>query len=233
MPIAATLDTNRRWRSLLLFTALVLIAWTLRATVLYAIDEAIVPPWRKVYSDIVKAAIMVVLPVLYLAYIDRVVPSRAIECRLPPSRRAWAAGGLWIAASLMLGAGGALLSGGSLAGVPAHGLAGLAAIFIATVVSPICEEVLFRGFFLHQYAARCGWWKANVIQAGLFAAVHAPYWLTARGLNGAVLHDLLAVALFGWLMGFALRHSRSLIICIVAHILYNAIQAALQMPPVE
>jgi membrane protease YdiL (CAAX protease family) len=223
-------DIVRGWTPLLFVTCLVFVLWSLRATVFYFVDEAVDPDWRQAYGSAMKFLLMALPPFLYIWLIDKQSPWRALYLNEPPDAKARRAGIMWIVIATAIGAGGALFDGGTFAAIPAQGLACLWFMSMGIAFSATCEELLFRGFFLTQFAARTAFWKANLAQAILFSLIHAPHWFYMRGFTGAVLNDLAAVALIGWLLGFALKQSRSLWVCIVAHVLYNLIQAALRMP---
>ncbi|MDY6916049.1 MAG: ABC transporter permease subunit/CPBP intramembrane protease [Candidatus Cloacimonadota bacterium] len=81
---------------------------------------------------------------------------------------------------------------------------------IIALLPAICEEVLFRGYFLNVFSKK-GFWKGIAIVALMFGAFHmSPYRIIPTGLLGA------------WLGYLALK-GKSLYLPILAHFLNNAI----------
>jgi membrane protease YdiL (CAAX protease family) len=85
----------------------------------------------------------------------------------------------------------------------------LAAFWLMSVVAPIAEEFLFRGVLLNVFARHVSFWAANIIQAGLFAAMH---------LEPAAFPMLF---LLGITAGFFARRSGGLLAPIVLHAIFN------------
>lgn len=87
-------------------------------------------------------------------------------------------------------------------------------IFIlwACVLAPIIEEMLFRGVLLSRWGAKWGMRKAVLISALAFSILH---------------FDKLGAFLFALCMSILYLRTRTLLVPIVAHALYNAIVTAI------
>lgn len=78
----------------------------------------------------------------------------------------------------------------------------------------VIEEVPYRGFMLRKFAERLNFWLANLITSLLFLAIHLPGWIALHTLNGPA---MMTVAVFGFVMGLAVKWSDSLWAAVVAH----------------
>ena len=88
-------------------------------------------------------------------------------------------------------------------------------IVAITVVAPVVEEILFRGFLLHRFAARWGTTTGIVVSSALFAVLHV---------------ELIGHFLFGVAMSALYIRSRSLWLPILAHAVNNAFALAFAFP---
>ena len=89
----------------------------------------------------------------------------------------------------------------------------------ATIVSPVVEEIFFRGYIFRALAVRKGVLLAYVISAGAFAAVHGLPTLFP------------ALFVLGLFFAFAYRHSGNLLASITAHALNNGVVYGLALLP--
>jgi membrane protease YdiL (CAAX protease family) len=94
-------------------------------------------------------------------------------------------------------------------------------------VSPIVEEILFRGLVLNELTGLLPRRPANMATSLLFVAIHLPFWLSRSGLTAAVLADSVGVLVFSLLAGWLYQQSRSIWPSAVAHIANNCLAAAL------
>lgn len=85
---------------------------------------------------------------------------------------------------------------------------------LTTVVAPICEETLFRGYIFGALAKWRGWLPAAVVTGVLFGLVHA---------GSAPLADLVPLAVLGFMLCALYRQTGSLYPCIATHCLNNSI----------
>ena len=90
----------------------------------------------------------------------------------------------------------------------------LAACVVTTVVAPICEEFLFRGFIFRALVNWRGVWPAALVTGVLFGAVH--------GLSAPAV-DLVPLAFLGVALCLVYAWSGSLYPCIALHVLNNAV----------
>jgi membrane protease YdiL (CAAX protease family) len=83
-----------------------------------------------------------------------------------------------------------------------------------TVMAPICEEFVFRGFIFRSLSGWLGTWPAAIITGLLFGAVHV---------GSAPVVDLFPLAVLGFGLCLLYRYTGSLYPCIAVHSLNNAI----------
>jgi CAAX protease family protein len=86
-------------------------------------------------------------------------------------------------------------------------------VVLVVLVTPLGEEVFYRGFLFGGLRARMGFWAAALISASLFGLSHLA--------GGAVLVPLLFV--FGLTQAFLYERRRSLVAPIAAHAMFNLI----------
>lgn len=89
----------------------------------------------------------------------------------------------------------------------------------AIVISPVTEEIAFRGAILQIFNRFMRWGYANAATAILFVLYHIPLWL-ARG-QSVSLMDCLWVLFFAVCMGYVLSQSKSLWTCMIIHAVQN------------
>lgn len=88
-------------------------------------------------------------------------------------------------------------------------------IVVIVVVAPVAEEILFRGFLLHRWAARWGMRTGVILSSALFAILHV---------------ELIGHFFFGVVMAALYVRTGSLWMAILAHALNNGIVVALSLP---
>ena len=86
---------------------------------------------------------------------------------------------------------------------------------LALVLAPVAEELLFRGVLLPVMVRRMGAWPAIVTNGLLFGAVHMH------------LPSLLPLSLLGMALCAAAIHSRGVLVPILVHFLFNALNTAM------
>ena len=92
------------------------------------------------------------------------------------------------------------------------------------VVSPVVEELVFRGVVLGGLMSRYSFWVANVVTAVLFVGIHLPGWF----FQGVLVQNLVsplggAVSIFvlGVVFGYVAFRSRAVTGSILSHALNN------------
>jgi membrane protease YdiL (CAAX protease family) len=90
-------------------------------------------------------------------------------------------------------------------------------IFTAVVLAPVCEEIVFRGYFYPVLKKFSGMWPAAFISALVFGAAHAN------------LTVLLPLFLLGCLLVWIYEKTGSLWATIAIHLCFNGATVALQM----
>jgi membrane protease YdiL (CAAX protease family) len=95
------------------------------------------------------------------------------------------------------------------------------ATFVQVFFSPITEEILFRGFVLQQLTDRLSFWKANIIQAFLFTAMHWPNWIWVNGFQAWIIVTSVSIFILALFLGWLLRRTNSIWPPIVVHIINN------------
>jgi uncharacterized protein len=206
------------------YLALFFVAWALRATVFFPLDERLESPAAKaVYGNALKFVIWVVPALLYLRATGR---RRPLEClRLTTRGRhlgyAVAAGVAFFAAVILFD----LLVSGKRFHAPALPAAALFSI----VASSVCEEILFRGFVLRELWERLGFRPANLMAAALFTLVHWPYWVwAAGGFHPGLIFISGSVFLLALFLGYLVKLTDSLWPSVVAHVVNNQLSILLR-----
>lgn len=87
-------------------------------------------------------------------------------------------------------------------------------VLVAVVLAPVAEEIVFRGVLLNALVARWGIRVAIVGSSLAFSVVHLS------------LVAIPAVFLFALVLGWLFVRTRSLVVCIVAHALFNGLGLA-------
>ena len=217
-------ETARMWRRaprpFVLFVTLFFAVWTVRATVLYGIDTHIAPDLaRRLYDYALKVTLWVVPVIVYLCRVERVPPWRALRLTPPVSRsglaKAGAAAALYFGVVLLY----AMVRGRDLA---AFLHANLPLALASVAFSPVCEEILFRGFILGRLWASLGFWRANLLTALLFTLVHWPNWVWVHGWPFALASSV-SVYVVGVFLGMLVKLTDSLWPSLGAHIAYNVL----------
>jgi membrane protease YdiL (CAAX protease family) len=216
-----TRHSNRvQLKPLAIYITIFLLIWLLRATVFISIDEGIQSAlWKNVYSNAIKLALWA-LPALITLWVWRRPPFKYTKLTTRVELRGLMIAALvvavWLTVVIVVEA---TLSGKTIAAMLFH--RDWLMILAGVVVSPISEEILFRGFVLNGLNESLGFWKSNVISALVFMLVHVPYWVSKNGFSGPVLKNMANVFLLGCLFGWVMKKTNSLWPAIGAHIANN------------
>src|SRR5262245_17290640 len=203
------------WIYVLVFFAV----WFVRALALIRVDESIQSPlWKNVFSNTVKFIIWVVPAFITLAAF-RLRPLSYLKLSTPTNKRGLFVSTIVVAAWLsVVIIGESTSSGKSMGAMLSERAADWLSILIGVAISPISEEILFRGFFLNRLNESLSFWMSNVISALLFVAVHMPYWVSRNGFSPNVMKNVVNVFLLGCLFGWVMKKTNSLWPSIGAHI---------------
>jgi membrane protease YdiL (CAAX protease family) len=204
--------------------AVFLVVWALRATVFIHIDESIRSNVGKnLYSNAVKFALWVA-PVFITLSALRLKPLTYTKLTTPVNKRAMAISSivvlLWLTIAVF---GESWISGKSVGTMLTQKGPQWLGILAGAFISPIWEEIMFRGFVLNRLNESLSFWKSNLISAFLFMLSHLPYWVSKNGFSGTVIKDMVNVFLLGCLFGWVMKKTNSLWPAIGAHIANNFI----------
>ena len=213
-------DNRLHLKPLAIYITIFLLIWSLRATVFISIDEGIESGlWKNIYSNAVKFGLWA-LPALITLLVWRRPPFKYVKLTTRVDLQGLMIATLvvaaWLSVVIVVEA---TLSGKTIASMIFH--REWLMILAGVVVSPISEEILFRGFFLNGLNESLSFWKSNVISAAVFMLVHVPYWVSKNGFSGPVLKNLANVFLLGCLFGWVMKKTNSLWPAIGAHIANN------------
>jgi membrane protease YdiL (CAAX protease family) len=215
---ARSLPFSVFWVYVLVFFAV----WSLRALVLIRFDESIQSPlWKNLFSNSVKFLIWVVPAFVTLAA-SRLRPLSYFKLNSPIDKRGLLVSTFVVAVWLSLVViGESVISGKSMGVLLSQRSSDSLTILAGAAISPIWEEILFRGFFLNRLNESFSFRISNVISALLFAAVHMPYWVSRSGFSAPVIKNSMNVFLLGCLFGWVMKKTNSLWPAIGAHIANN------------
>lgn len=93
------------------------------------------------------------------------------------------------------------------------------AIIYTVLIAPICEETIFRGLVLTIFDGKLPKWLGILISALVFALIHLPSPI-------AFIYTLT----LGVVLGFLRYRTKSLVPCVLAHIIFNATNYLLFLP---
>ncbi|MFT3913539.1 MAG: CPBP family intramembrane metalloprotease [Anaeromyxobacteraceae bacterium] len=199
-------------------TAAVLGAWALHNAFILPLEQAHWPAAAQAPLQVLLRVVVWLVPVaLYLRSSNPRPPLQALGLVTALERRGRSAAVLVAAAYLALAA--ALAGPGGAR--PATAWPALAAFVTLTLLRAALEEVLMRGFVLRQQLRWSGPVRAQAVTAALFAAMHAPGWLT-QGVPAAELGFSLAFLLVqGAALGFLAWRTGSILPAIAVHAANN------------
>lgn len=211
-----------------LFIVSLFIVWSVRATWLYAVDEAIASDTqRTVYSNLVKALLWVGPAFAFARWLRHASPWRYLGLSVAPSARQWARCLILTGLFLGLSVGLETLSGRKALSLAGFSLSITLSDLLFTFLSPLLEEILFRGLILHELSGLMPGWAANLLTSLLFVGIHLPFWLSHEGFTTAVLSNSIGVFAFSLLAGWLYLSSASIWPPLLAHIANNTLAALL------
>jgi membrane protease YdiL (CAAX protease family) len=94
--------------------------------------------------------------------------------------------------------------------------------FSAVFLSPVLEEIVFRGYILGSLEkSGYGFWLSNFVAALTFLGIHLPGWYFKGALNLTRPLLIFSIFIIGLIAGFAKRRSGSIWASIVFHFINN------------
>lgn len=217
-------------RAFVIYIATFFVAWSLRATVFIWVDEGITSGFgQNLYSNAVKFTLWV-LPVFITLAALRMKPLTYTKLTTRVNSRGLIVSALVVFVWLSLVVvGESFIQGKSIGVLLSQKAPAWLGILAGVSLSPIWEEIVFRGFFLNRLNESLSFWQANLISAFLFMLAHAPYWISKNGLSGPVIKDMVNVFLLGCLFGWVMKKTNSLWPAIGAHIANNFLSGLIHM----
>jgi membrane protease YdiL (CAAX protease family) len=219
---------RRAARDLCLFLAAFFVVWTLRATWFYAVDESIASPTlRAAYSDLLKFLLWVLPAAAFARWLRTTSPVKYLGLSLVPSLRS---GWLCLAVTAIFLVAVALFeviigrksfSGASLLSLSP------ALVLLQLVISPLFEEILFRGLIMKEVMTLLPAPLANALTSLLFMGVHLPYWLSHGGLTQMVMANAVGVFLFSVVACWLYARTASVWPPTLAHMVNNLLSSML------
>lgn len=88
---------------------------------------------------------------------------------------------------------------------------------LGLVLAGLFEEIPFRGFYLREFKARIGFWKANIITSFLFAISHFEKIITGD------FFQIVILFIIGIWLGFIYEKVKSLWAPIIVHSVFNVL----------
>ena len=198
--------------------------WIVRATVFYnAVDLSIESETgRLIFSNVIKFLLWVLPAGLYVFYSER--KNTLIDLKIA-SPINWRGLGIGFAASVLyfvvVFTVEKIYSGHTLTLLLYASASAWLVTFAQVFFSPISEEILFRGFVLPQLMDCMPFWKANMIQAILFTAMHWPNWIWVNGFQAWIIVTSVSIFILALFLGWLLRRTNSILPPIVVHIINN------------
>ena len=210
--------------SLFLFLAAFFVLWTLRATLFYAVDESIASPTlRAAYADLLKLVLWVLPAAAFAYWLRSARPAKYLGLSVVPSLRKWL---LCLAVTLIFLLAVTLFEYTS--GRKSFSGAGLSLLppvlaLLQLVLSPLLEELLFRGLVMQELMALLPTNLANALTSLLFVGAHLPFWLSHGGLTQAMISNAFGVLVFSVVACWLFARTRSIWPPTVAHIANNVL----------
>ena len=207
--------------------------WTLRATWLYSIDEQIASPWiRFAYANAVKSLLWLAPAAIFTARILRQRPT-AFCADIWPGRQQWIAciliTTLYLAAvaAFELSVGNKRFSLHRISSGSGDQQWPSLFVTLQLLVSPLIEELFFRGFLLPTMYQIVGRWTAIATNSLLFMLIHWPYWLSHAESARLFVANSIGVCGFALLASWLYDRSRSVWPPTLAHTCNNLLAMVL------
>ncbi|HKQ31148.1 MAG TPA: CPBP family intramembrane glutamic endopeptidase [Burkholderiales bacterium] len=213
---------------LFLFLVAFFVLWTLRATVFYTIDESIASPVsRAAYADLLKLVLWVLPAAVFVSVLRGTTPAKYLGLSVWPDRRGWrrclgvTVVFLIIVALFELVVGKKSFSATALLALP------IALWLLQLVLSPLLEELLFRGLVLKELLTLLPVYLSIALTSLLFVGIHLPYWLSHGGATQAMAANAAGIFIFSVVACWLFAKTASVWPPTVAHIANNVLSSLL------
>jgi membrane protease YdiL (CAAX protease family) len=210
--------------ALLIFFIVFYIVWIIRATWFYSMVDASIANevLKQFFSIFVKFALWVLPAAAFVYWLDGENPLEKMKVNTPVNQNnlvlVLVVSTIYFTFVFLLEY---ILSGRTLLPLVQAPLLNILIALIGASPSAVIEELFFRGFVLSKMELRFSFWKANVIQAFLFTAIHWPNWLWVKGFHIQEVVTSLGVFILALLLGWVLKKSNSVWPPVVIHIVNN------------
>ncbi|MFO1092708.1 MAG: CPBP family intramembrane glutamic endopeptidase [Planctomycetaceae bacterium] len=215
----------------LAFLAAFFAVWTIRATQFDSIDDAFPSTIsRAAFSTALKALLWIVPGAIFVRRVSHGSPAAYLGLTAQPSVRVWrhclAAIALFLAivTTVELTLGPKSLSLTPLWELPP------ALWLLQLGLSPLIEELLFRGLILKELLRFARPSVAIVADSLLFVGIHLPYWLSHQPVDSELATNSFGVFVFSLLAGYLGLKSSSIWPPTLAHIANNTLALILVNP---
>ncbi len=210
-----TLATTKQ--KIIWFMAIFYILVIARVLWYIAIDAILSEPLGFFSSNLNRAMIWILPPVLYLRYVDKVPPTRYLK--LTTSLKEGLIWSVGVAIFGIVWQLGALLFKLDTIGKP--DLLDL----LSLVTVPVCEEIMMRGFILGKLSELISFRKALILTSLFFYSVHFPGWIMISHLSPwlMVRYAVSVVFIVGMGGAWLTRKSNSLYPAMILHAVNNFI----------
>lgn len=215
-------------RELSLFLIGLFGVWTFRATWFSTVDESIASPvWRAAYSEALKFFLWVLPAAAFAWWLRGGSPLRYLGLSVLPSRREGLVCFIVMDLFLSLVAFLEVSMNNKCFTTDRLWTMSPTLALLQFVISPLFEEILFRGLVMKELMTLLPTFLANVLTSALFAGIHLPYWLAHGGLTHAVIANSAGIFLFSVVACWMFSKTGSIWPPTLAHIANNVLPAVL------
>jgi membrane protease YdiL (CAAX protease family) len=196
--------------------------------VFYAVDESIASPTlRAAYANLLKLVVWVLPSAAFAYWLRCERPAKYLGLSVVPSLRNWL---LCLAVTVMFLLAVSLfeftIGRKSFSGARLLSLPPVLAL-LQLVVSPLLEELLFRGLVMKDLMTLLPTSLANTLTSLLFVGAHLPFWLSHGGLTQAMLANAFGVFVFSVVACWLFARTASVWPPTFAHIANNILSSLL------
>ena len=182
---------------------------------------------RAAYANLLKLVVWVLPSAAFAYWLRGERPAKYLGLSVFPSLRKWL---LCLAVTLIFLLAVTLFEYTS--GRKSFSGAGLSLLppvlaLLQLVLSPLLEELLFRGLVMNELMSLLPAYLANALTSLLFVGAHLPFWLSHGGLTRAMISNAFGVFVFSVVACWLFARTRSIWPPTVAHIANNILSSLL------